>query len=273
MKDLTSTAPAQKLKTSSREQPRVQLRNPSNLGSNAHGPAVGRSGAGRAAIGWTALVQHTRMPGQPSRDHEDRPRAVGPGTLYRHFPSRDDLILAVTDDGLAAISAIAEPYETGLACPTRPEGRGCSPAIQPSTSAISRHNRTIPKVGTIVPSSGATLPTTGTGQTLNTSAGFYTGSGSASQNRGAVEPAIGFARTRVSPLSLTAPRDHGSTPDARHPSWLTWSDARSATPRPPRTPSPCPARPCSCTSQAGRAVLHGDRRHRVSSWIGVGGRR
>jgi AcrR family transcriptional regulator len=253
------------------------------------------------------------MPGQPSRDHEDRPRAaradaarnrrsvidaareafarhgvtaslddvaraagVGPGTLYRHFPSRDDLILAVIDDGLAAISAIAEPYETGLTCPTRPEGRGCSPAIQSSTSAISRHNRTIPKVGTIVPSSGATLPTTGTGQTLNTSAGFYTGSGSASQNRGAVEPAIGFARTRVSPLSLTAPRDHGSTPDARHPSWLTRSDARSATPRPPRTPSPCPAcpaRPCSCTSQAGRAVLHGDRRHRVSSWIGVGGRR
>ena len=67
-----------------------------------------------------------------------------------------------------------------------------------------------------MPSSGATLPTTGTGQTLNTSAGFYTGSGSASQNRGAVEPAIGFARTRVSPLSLTAPRDHGSTPEARH---------------------------------------------------------
>ena len=36
-----------------------------------------------------------------SLDDVARAAGVGPGTLYRHFPSRDDLILAVIDDGLA----------------------------------------------------------------------------------------------------------------------------------------------------------------------------
>jgi AcrR family transcriptional regulator len=36
---------------------------------------------------------------------EDVARAagVGPGTLYRHFPSRDELVLAVMDDGLTEL--------------------------------------------------------------------------------------------------------------------------------------------------------------------------
>src|ERR1700754_4442414 len=38
-----------------------------------------------------------------SLDDIARAAGVGPGTLYRHFPSRDDLILAVLDDGLAAL--------------------------------------------------------------------------------------------------------------------------------------------------------------------------
>ncbi|WP_235367029.1 TetR/AcrR family transcriptional regulator, partial [Rhodococcus sp. Chr-9] len=33
---------------------------------------------------------------------------VGPGTLYRHFPNRDDLVLAVIDDGLLALAEQAE---------------------------------------------------------------------------------------------------------------------------------------------------------------------
>ncbi|MFJ5226969.1 TetR/AcrR family transcriptional regulator [Streptomyces sp. NPDC088400] len=36
-----------------------------------------------------------------SLDEVARAAGVGPGTLYRHFPSRDDLILALIDDGMA----------------------------------------------------------------------------------------------------------------------------------------------------------------------------
>ena len=35
-----------------------------------------------------------------SLDDVARAAGVGPGTLYRHFPTRDDLVLAVIDDGL-----------------------------------------------------------------------------------------------------------------------------------------------------------------------------
>jgi AcrR family transcriptional regulator len=35
-----------------------------------------------------------------SLDDVARAAGVGPGTLYRHFPTRDDLVLAVMDDGL-----------------------------------------------------------------------------------------------------------------------------------------------------------------------------
>ncbi|WP_231639307.1 TetR/AcrR family transcriptional regulator [Mycobacterium sp. Marseille-P9652] len=36
-----------------------------------------------------------------SLDDVARAANVGPGTLYRHFPTRDDLVLAVIDEGLA----------------------------------------------------------------------------------------------------------------------------------------------------------------------------
>lgn len=38
-----------------------------------------------------------------SLDDVARAAGVGPGTLYRHFPSRDELVLAVMDDGLAEL--------------------------------------------------------------------------------------------------------------------------------------------------------------------------
>ncbi len=40
-----------------------------------------------------------------SLDDVAKAAGVGPGTLYRHFPSRDHLVLAVIDDGLIAIAA------------------------------------------------------------------------------------------------------------------------------------------------------------------------
>ena len=41
-----------------------------------------------------------------SLDDVAKAAGVGPGTLYRHFPSRDHLILAVIDDGLAGLAAL-----------------------------------------------------------------------------------------------------------------------------------------------------------------------
>lgn len=38
-----------------------------------------------------------------SLDDVARAAGVGPGTLYRHFPTRDQLVLAVIDDGLTGI--------------------------------------------------------------------------------------------------------------------------------------------------------------------------
>jgi AcrR family transcriptional regulator len=38
-----------------------------------------------------------------SLDDVARAAGVGPGTLYRHFPTRDELVLAVIDDGLVGI--------------------------------------------------------------------------------------------------------------------------------------------------------------------------
>jgi AcrR family transcriptional regulator len=38
-----------------------------------------------------------------SLDDVARAAGVGPGTLYRHFPTRDELVLAVIDDGLVDI--------------------------------------------------------------------------------------------------------------------------------------------------------------------------
>jgi AcrR family transcriptional regulator len=49
-----------------------------------------------------------------SLDDIARAAGVGPGTLYRHFPSRDHLVLAVIDEGLTGIhdmgvTLLAEP--------------------------------------------------------------------------------------------------------------------------------------------------------------------
>lgn len=43
-----------------------------------------------------------------SLDDIAKAAGVGPGTLYRHFPSRDDLVLAVIDDGLLALAEHGE---------------------------------------------------------------------------------------------------------------------------------------------------------------------
>ncbi|TRW80941.1 TetR/AcrR family transcriptional regulator [Mycolicibacterium sp. 018/SC-01/001] len=39
-----------------------------------------------------------------SLDEVAKAAGVGPGTLYRHFPSRDHLVLAVIDEGLAGLA-------------------------------------------------------------------------------------------------------------------------------------------------------------------------
>ena len=43
-----------------------------------------------------------------SLDDVARAAGVGPGTLYRHFPTRDHLVLAVIDDGLTAIQRLGQ---------------------------------------------------------------------------------------------------------------------------------------------------------------------
>jgi AcrR family transcriptional regulator len=43
-----------------------------------------------------------------SLDDIAKAAGVGPGTLYRHFPTRDDLVLAVIDDGLLALAEHGE---------------------------------------------------------------------------------------------------------------------------------------------------------------------
>jgi AcrR family transcriptional regulator len=41
-----------------------------------------------------------------SLDDVAKAAGVGPGTLYRHFPTRDHLVLAVIDDGLAGLAEL-----------------------------------------------------------------------------------------------------------------------------------------------------------------------
>ncbi|CAN5493731.1 TetR/AcrR family transcriptional regulator [soil metagenome] len=43
-----------------------------------------------------------------SLDDVARAAGVGPGTLYRHFPTRDQLVLAVIDDGLRGLHSLGE---------------------------------------------------------------------------------------------------------------------------------------------------------------------
>lgn len=43
-----------------------------------------------------------------SLDDVARAAGVGPGTLYRHFPTRDDLVLAVIDEGLVGLARLGD---------------------------------------------------------------------------------------------------------------------------------------------------------------------
>ena len=60
---------------------------------------------------------------------------VGPGTLYRHFPTREDLILAVYQhDVQAVVDSVPEVLAEHAARSTR---SGCGSCDSPSTSASS----------------------------------------------------------------------------------------------------------------------------------------
>ena len=62
----------------------------------------------RRALLDAALVAFQRSGVTSSLDDIAKAAGVGPGTLYRHFPSRDDLVLAVIDDGLLALAELGE---------------------------------------------------------------------------------------------------------------------------------------------------------------------
>lgn len=53
-----------------------------------------------------AYVAFLRSGVGASLDDIARSAGVGPGTLYRHFPTRDQLVLAVIEDGLREIAAL-----------------------------------------------------------------------------------------------------------------------------------------------------------------------
>jgi AcrR family transcriptional regulator len=58
----------------------------------------------RRALLDAALVAFRKGGVTASLDDIAKAAGVGAGTLYRHFPSRDDLVLAVIDDGLLALA-------------------------------------------------------------------------------------------------------------------------------------------------------------------------
>jgi AcrR family transcriptional regulator len=62
----------------------------------------------RRALLDAALEAFKRGGVTASLDDIAKSAGVGPGTLYRHFPSRDDLALAVIDDGLLALAELGE---------------------------------------------------------------------------------------------------------------------------------------------------------------------
>lgn len=82
-------------------------------------PSRGRPLRADAARNRQALVAaagdaFTKHGVSASLDDVARAAGVGPGTLYRHFPTRDQLVLAVIDDGLRGLceygeSLLAEP--------------------------------------------------------------------------------------------------------------------------------------------------------------------
>lgn len=62
----------------------------------------------RRALLDAALEAFERGGVTASLDDIAKAAGVGPGTLYRHFPSRDDLVLAVIDDGLLVLAELGE---------------------------------------------------------------------------------------------------------------------------------------------------------------------
>jgi len=62
----------------------------------------------RRALLDAALAAFQRGGVTASLDDIAKAAGVGAGTLYRHFPSRDDLVLAVIDDGLLSLAERGE---------------------------------------------------------------------------------------------------------------------------------------------------------------------
>ena len=62
----------------------------------------------RRALLDAALAAFQRGGVTASLDDIAKAAGVGAGTLYRHFPSRDDLVLAVIDDGLLGLAERGE---------------------------------------------------------------------------------------------------------------------------------------------------------------------
>ena len=67
-----------------------------------------------------------------SMDDIARQAGVGIGTLYRHFPSRDDLILALVADDLERLAARADELRAG----------GNADAVERWLQELIRHNLT-----------------------------------------------------------------------------------------------------------------------------------
>jgi AcrR family transcriptional regulator len=66
----------------------------------------------RRALLDAALEAFHRAGVTASLDDIAKAAGVGPGTLYRHFPTRDDLVLAVIDSGLLDLAELGERLAT-----------------------------------------------------------------------------------------------------------------------------------------------------------------
>lgn len=76
--------------------------------STAPRPMRADAARNRRALLDAALEAFQRAGVTASLDDIAKAADVGPGTLYRHFPTRDDLALAVIDDGLLALAELGE---------------------------------------------------------------------------------------------------------------------------------------------------------------------
>jgi AcrR family transcriptional regulator len=76
--------------------------------SNSSRPMRADAARNRKALLDAARDAFSRHGVSASLDDVARAAGVGPGTLYRHFPTRDQLVLAVIDDGLRGLHALGE---------------------------------------------------------------------------------------------------------------------------------------------------------------------